>query len=80
MIDYMNAKGYIKPEEREMLYDVARETVPISGVIVNIGVEYGASMACLRAGNVDAWIIGIDIDMSKYIGPRDDRMYFVSGA
>lgn len=78
MIDYMNARGYIKPEERVMLYDAARETVPtISGVIVNIGVEYGASMVCLRAGNASAWIVGIDIDMSKYEGPRDERMLLI---
>jgi hypothetical protein len=78
MIDYMNAKGYLKPEEREILYTAARETVPtISGTIVNIGVEYGASMACLRAGNPSAWLIGIDINMSKYIGPRDDRVILI---
>ncbi len=78
MIDYMNARGYIKPEERVMLYNAARETVPtISGVIVNIGVEYGASMACLRAGNPAALLIGIDIDMSKYEGPRDARMILI---
>ena len=78
MIDYMNAKGFIKPDEREFLYNAARETVPtLSGVIVNIGVEYGASMVCLHAGNPSAWLFGIDIDMSKYEGIKHDRIILI---
>jgi len=77
-IDYMNAKGFLQPDERKYLYKVSRETVPtISGVMINIGVEYGASMACLRAGNPTAWLVGIDIDMSKYEGPKDDRIILI---
>lgn len=64
MIDYKNAKGWLRPEEREALFDLAYDTREY-GIIVNIGVEYGASLACLRVGNPSSRLIGIDIDCSK---------------
>ena len=36
--------------------------------MVNIGVEYGASLHCLRAGAPLARIFGIDLDNSKLVG------------
>lgn len=64
MIDYLNAKGYLTTNERQYLHDAAR-AVRSNGIIINIGVQYGASVACLRAGNATASIFAIDIDMSK---------------
>ncbi len=65
---YKTAKGWLRPEEREALVKYARDvryvTVP---TIVNIGVEFGASLACLRAGASHARILGIDIDISKAV-------------
>ena len=65
---YKDAKGWLRPEEREALVKYARDVryqeIP---TIVNIGVEYGASLACLRAGAPHANIYGIDIDISKAV-------------
>lgn len=65
-IDYMTAKGWLRDDEREGLKRLASEVGP-QGCIINIGVEYGASIACLRAGNPTARIVGLDIDMSKFV-------------
>ncbi len=75
MGSYRTAKGWLRPEEREALVKYAREvryqTVP---TIVNIGVEYGASLACLRAGARHAVIYGIDIDISKAVSNYHCRL------
>lgn len=72
MIDYKNARGWLRPEEREALVEFAKDIgVNESEVIVNIGVEYGASLACLRAGNPIAQIYGIDIDTDKAVDNYD---------
>jgi len=63
-IDYMNARGYLTGAERQNLFHLS-ESLSDNAIIVNIGVEYGASIACLRAGNPMAAIFGIDIDISK---------------
>lgn len=68
MIDYMEAKGWLRQDEREGLFKLAGG-VRDGGIILNIGVEYGASLACLRVGNLDARLIGIDIDCSKVADP-----------
>lgn len=65
-IDYRNAKGWLKDGETELLFELARG-VPVDGLILNIGVEYGKSLACLRAGNPTASIYGIDLDCSKAV-------------
>lgn len=64
-VDYKTAQGWLRAEEREYLMTAANTVVPSDGVILNIGVEYGASVACLRAGNPSARIIALDIDISK---------------
>ncbi len=57
---YLEAKGWLSRGERELLRDLAGG-VPGDGTIINIGVEYGASLHCLRAGNKEARIVGVDI-------------------
>lgn len=69
-MSYMDAKGYLSKYERIHL-KVLAEDVSTDGVIVNIGVEYGASLHCLRAGAPEARLVGIDIDCSKLVGDVD---------
>jgi hypothetical protein len=66
-IDYRNAKGWLKSGETELLFELASK-VPVDGFILNIGIEFGKSLACLRAGNSTARIVGLDLDTSKAVG------------
>lgn len=70
-ISYKTAKGWLTPNEREFLYEMARQ-VPPNGVICNIGVEYGASVVCLAQGNPTATIAAIDVDLTKYLYSPSD--------
>jgi cephalosporin hydroxylase len=75
LIDWRNAKGWLLPEERELLYRLASEASP-DARFLNVGTEYGASVACLRAGNPTAWIWAIDLDNSKMLNPdHPDQLY-----
>lgn len=65
-IEYMTAKGWLKDAERKLLFELASR-LPGNAVILNIGVEFGASLACLRAGNPTALIYGVDLDISKAV-------------
>jgi hypothetical protein len=56
-MSYKTARGYLSDVEREYLFEIAKE----SNIIINVGVEYGASIHCFREGNPDAQIIAIDI-------------------
>lgn len=73
MIDYRTAKGWLTVAERELLVELGRwATVlrnSIGGCIINIGVEYGASVHCLQHG-FKGEVVGIDIDTSKFEGNR----------
>ncbi len=60
-MDYMTARGWLTANERQILVDLAKG----KQVIVNIGVEYGASLHCLYQGSPSALIVGVDIDTSK---------------
>jgi predicted O-methyltransferase YrrM len=61
--DYiLEARGWLKPEERKALVMHAREAGQHS-VILNIGVEYGASLACLRYGAPLATLHGVDLNV-----------------
>ena len=70
---YKTTRGWLTEDEREALVRCSKETfLPLGhpdrldpATIVNIGVEYGASLICLRHGNPTARIFGIDIDISK---------------
>ena len=73
MSDYLTAKGWLTEAERETLkkYAELAQVETNRPLIINIGVEYGASLHCLRAGSLLADIVGIDLDVSKMEGfPR----------
>lgn len=76
-LDYETARGWLTEDERLALLKYAA-TVPTDGAIVNIGVEFGASVVCLRAGNDNARIYAIDIDLSPTECP-DDIAIFIQG-
>lgn len=59
-MDWHNAKGWLTPKERELLHKKAAQTRS-DAVFLNIGVEFGASVVCLRAGNPTAKIFAVDI-------------------
>ena len=61
--DYLTARGWLTTPERNALFKYAA-ACPLDGTIVNVGVEYGSSVVCLRAGNETASIYAIDIDLS----------------
>ena len=63
----IQAKGWLTKTERVYLFSAA-SIVPDSGAIVNIGVEYGASVVCMAEGNSETSIWAIDIDTSKWVG------------
>lgn len=61
-MDYKTAKGWLRDEERQCLYDAARMC---NAPILNIGVEMGASVVCLHEGNPNVVLDALDIDYSK---------------
>lgn len=80
MVDYLTTLGAaMTKKEREILVDVASRAEKRFGKprIVNIGVEYGASLHCLRFGSPRADLYGIDLDCSKLIG--DPRAFLITG-
>ena len=67
----MTTKGAsLMPGERQWLHDVSAEFRHQGAVIVHIGVEYGASLHCCKAGCPDARVVGVDLDISKCIEPH----------
>ena len=64
MIDFLSVPGAAMLRcEREWLRDTAAECD--GGVIVNIGVLWGASLCCLRAGARRSRLIGVDLDCQR---------------
>jgi hypothetical protein len=61
---YQTAKGWLAPAERDLLVRLAA-AVPADGHLLNIGIEYGASLVCLRHGNSTAGLVGIDLDATR---------------
>lgn len=74
MTSYEDAKGWITAQERIALRNLAG-LVPQNGNILNIGVEYGASVWCLAAGAPSANIYAVDLDLSKAIWPRHTGLH-----
>jgi len=64
--------------EREHLRDVAGK-VPPKTVMVNIGVLWGCSVRCLRAGNATAPLRAIDVDVSVAQGLDELAVTLVQG-
>lgn len=59
-MSYLTAKGWLTIPEREFLKEMAYR-VPLDGTILNIGVEFGASVHCLRAGNELCDLAAVDL-------------------
>lgn len=56
-MNYKTTRGYLTDKERQYLFDIAKE----SDTIINVGIEYGASVHCFRQGNPNVTIIAIDL-------------------
>jgi len=64
-MNYKTAKGWLTDSEREYLHKLAQE----SATIINVGIEYGASIHCFAEGNLHAKIVAIDlIGNEKFVG------------
>jgi len=68
-LDYWRkARGELMlPDERRLLYGLARYVAYQFDrpTIVNVGVSWGASTHCLRAGAPDARLVAIDVDFER---------------
>lgn len=60
-MDYKTAKGWLRDEERDWLFAVAKQ----ANTILNVGVEMGASVVALHEGDGTAYLEAIDIDLSN---------------
>lgn len=57
-MNYKKARGYLSPNERQFLFEMAQN----SETIINVGVEYGASIFCFAEGsNSQTKIIAMDL-------------------
>lgn len=65
-ISIHTVKGWLTSDERVLLAELASQ-LRANAVILNIGTEYGGSVACLRAGNRTAYIHAYDLDMSRVL-------------
>lgn len=72
-ISYKTAKGWLRKEEREFLYTLA-QSLPVRPIIVNIGIEFGASIVCFVDGHKDARVIGIDIETRPFLSEYPDGL------
>lgn len=72
-MDYKTAKGMLRPEEREALV-AASSRVQQEDAIINIGIEYGASMVCLATGYHGNLLIGVDLDLTKLSWELKDEL------
>ena len=72
---YKTAKGWLTENEREALFAAAH----FGNRILNVGIEYGASVHCFKEGNPDAQIVAIDlIGDEKFDGDRSN-VIFIKG-
>lgn len=69
-IDYLHARGWLTIRERHALKHYA-SMLKSPARLLNIGVEYGASLYCLAAGKPTAQIVGVDIDLDKFVDSPD---------
>ena len=73
MVDYLSAKGWITQKERILLHKCALDLPPSSNIL-NIGIEYGASMACLTVPDVNLY--GVDIIGNDLMSVRLDATIY----
>jgi len=74
-MSYKDARGWLTADEREVIFAAAQA----GSVILNVGIEYGASIHCLRAGNPNCYIVAIDlIGDEKFEGDRSG-VQFIKG-
>lgn len=73
--NYKETPAHLTPPEREWLVEIAKEVWcrfpgrgPTAPMFVHIGVMYGGSLHCSRAGAPDCLIVGVDLDVSKLQG------------
>lgn len=72
MVDYRTTKAAVlTPGEREWIRTATAAVCEgkENPVVIHIGVEYGGSLHCSRAGAPHAQIIGVDLDISKCVEP-----------
>ena len=76
----LTAKGWLSEAERKYLYQSALDGGKGCN-IVNIGVEYGASVVCLAEGaHENCMIYAFDIDLSKWeLGNKYENVAFGQG-
>lgn len=74
-MNYKKARGYLSPDERQLLFDLAKEAT----TILNVGVEYGASIHALVEGSKPhTKIIAIDlIGADKFEGKLDCEIVYL---
>lgn len=75
MTDYMTTPGAaLTSNERKLLYNISKWVAEkfLRPRILNIGVEYGASVHCLRAGGEKATLYAVDLSTTKFVGSRDN--------
>jgi len=72
MADYLQVPGaQVTPAERQFIHDLAAQYNRPDAVLVNIGIMWGCTLWCLRAGAPAARLYGVDIAPDVY--PIADR-------
>lgn len=63
-LNYRDARGWLRSDEREALSRASKSVAP-DQMIINIGVEYGASMVCLASNYTGQLLVGVDVSLRK---------------
>lgn len=75
MIDYLTVPGvYMHKADRELIHRLSADVAEIFNpcVIVHIGVEWGGSLYCSRAGAPDCVLYGVDFQGGERLkGPKN---------
>lgn len=67
MADYLQVPGaQVTPAERQFIHDLAAQYNRPDAVLVNIGIMWGCTLWCLRAGAPLAQLYGVDIAPKAY--------------
>lgn len=75
-MSYLDSKGWLTRDERQFLYETAGALGGKGATLINVGVEYGASVHCMLEGSPQSTVIAIDVDCKKYVdGPKSDKLF-----